>query len=97
MTTKILFFVPNACAAYPEVCKHTKFVITDYFGRKHAEVDETHSFVTITGCEVMEKDLETISAKLHKGIELVCVENPDSPQIHGRFITLNKEEGKQIQ
>lgn len=96
MTTKILFFVPNSCPSYPEMCKHTKFIITDYFGRKHAEVDEIHSFVTITGCEVTEKDLEAISAKIYKGIELVCVENPESPQIHGHFITLTKE-GKELQ
>ena len=92
MTTKIMFFVPNACVVYPEMCKHAKRVITDHFGNKHATADEIHSFVTITGCEVTEKDLDTISSKINKGMELLCIENPESPQLSGRFITLKGEE-----
>jgi hypothetical protein len=92
MTTKILFFVPNGCAVYPEMCKQVKFTITDHFGKKHSEVDDTHSFVTVTGCEVTEKDLDAISARIHKGIELLCLVNPESPQLSGRFITLKSEE-----
>ena len=92
MTTKMLFFIPNACPVYPEICKQVKFVITDHFGRKHAEADDVHSFVTITGCEVTEKDLDTIASRINKGIELMCIENPESAQLSGRFITLKSEE-----
>lgn len=92
MTTKIMFFVPNGCAVYPEMCKQIKFAITDYFGKKHAQMDDLHSFVTITGCEVTEKDLDIISSKINKGIELLCLVNLESSQLAGRFVTLNKEE-----
>lgn len=94
MTTKIMFFVPNGCAVYPDMCKQIKFAIADHFGKKHAEVDNIHSFVTVKGCEVTEKDLDAISTRINKGVELLCLVNPGSPQLNGRFITLNKEEEK---
>ena len=94
MITKILFFIPNGCAVYPEMCKQVKFAIADHFGKKHAQVDESYSFVTITGCEVTEKDLDAISTRVHKGVELLCLVNPESSQLNGRFVTLSKEEAK---
>lgn len=91
MITNILFFVPNACPVYPDMCKHVKCVIVNHFGHKHAESDETHSFVTITGCEVTEKDLDTIFSKINKGIKLLCIKNLESSQLSERFTTLNVE------
>lgn len=92
MTTKICFFIPNGCSVYPEMCKQVKSVIVEYFGKKHAIVDEFYSFVTVEGCEVMAQDLDAIAAKINKNIELVCIVNPESSQLAGRFITLNMDE-----
>ena len=91
MKTTILIFVPDTCTVYPEMCKHVKGTIVDYFGKKHAEVNDTYPVVTITECEVTEKDLDEISSKINKNISLICVRNPESNQIDGNFINLNKE------
>ena len=88
----ILFFIPTSCINYKEASTSVKHVIVSYFGNKHANIDTKYSQVAVKDCVVSEKDLDEISSRIDKEIELVAVVNPDSEQAKGRIITLSDKE-----
>lgn len=92
MKTVILFFIPTSSMCYKETSATVKQRIIAYFGNKHADVDTKYPQVIVKDCVVTEKDLDEISSRIAKEIELIAVVNPDSEQAKGRIITLSSKE-----
>ena len=84
-----MFFIPVSCISYKETNMSVRQIILSYFGNKHANVDTKYPQVIVKDCIVTEKDLDEISSRINKDIELIAIVNPDSEQVKGRIITLS--------
>lgn len=88
MSALITITVPLTCTDYSGEVKNMQEKIVNYFGNRHATVDENYPTVYVHNCEINESDLAELYQNSYKGTTLTVIINNNSKQRQGDFICL---------